>query len=157
MLRHQDFLSLVVHAHVIAAAKNLMLENNFETPQSLATAIVEKYIRLPGADGESVVTMCDDGVLLYASEVLSLGLLWFGFHDAIQEGDGDRILNYWKFLLVLFKSTNHPNYAKEVVNLCSSTIINLMKDRKHGYYGADALIQKGNLVVIFLVICIWNI
>ena len=56
---------------MIAAAKNLMLENNFETPQSLATAIVEKYIRLPRADGESVVTMCDDGVLLYASEVLS--------------------------------------------------------------------------------------
>lgn len=56
-------------------------------------------------------------VHIYAFKVLSLGLLWHGFHDAIREGDGDRILQYWKFLLVLFKLTNHYNYAKEAVNL----------------------------------------
>lgn len=36
--------------------------------------------------------MCDDEVLLYATEVLSLGLLWHGFHDAVKEADGDRII-----------------------------------------------------------------
>lgn len=32
-------------------------------------------------------------------------------------GDGDRIIRCWKFLLIIFKSSNHPNYAKETVNL----------------------------------------
>ena len=60
---------------------------------------------------------CDDGVHTYAMDFLTLALLWHGFHDSIKEGDGDRILRYWKFLLVAFKSTNHRNYAKEALNL----------------------------------------
>ena len=39
------------------------------------------------------------------------------FHDAIREGDSDRILLYWKFLLPVFKEENHHNYAKEAFNL----------------------------------------
>ena len=31
-----------------------------------------------------------DGVYLYASDLLKLGVIWIGFHDAIREGDGDR-------------------------------------------------------------------
>lgn len=58
-----------------------------------------------------------DGVHMYALEMLSLGLLWHGFHDATREADGERLLRYWKFLLVLFKSTNHRNYAKESINV----------------------------------------
>ena len=58
-----------------------------------------------------------DTVYLYATKVITLGLLWHGFHDAIKEGDGERILRYWKFLLVAFKATGHRNYAKEAVNL----------------------------------------
>ena len=46
-----------------------------------------------------------------------LSLLWHGFHDAIREGDGERILRYWKFLVVVFKSSNKRNYAKEGINL----------------------------------------
>ena len=45
--------------------------------------------------------------------MITLGLLWHGFHDTIREGDGDRILLYWKFLLPVFKEENHHNYAKE--------------------------------------------
>ena len=50
-------------------------------------------------------------------ELLTLGLLWHGFHDAIKVGDGDRVLRYWKFMLVVFKATSHHNYGKEAVNL----------------------------------------
>lgn len=53
---------------------------------------------------------------MYAIELFTLSLLWYGFHDAIS-GDGERILRYWRFLLAVFKSTNHRNYAKEVVIL----------------------------------------
>ena len=59
-----------------------------------------------------------DLVHLYAKEFLALALLlWFGFHDAIKEGDGKRILRYWKFLLVVFKVEDRRNYAKAAVNL----------------------------------------
>ena len=30
-----------------------------------------------------------DDVNLFATELLSLGLLWHGFHDAVKEGNGD--------------------------------------------------------------------
>ena len=53
----------------------------------------------------------------YITELITLGLLWHGFHDAIKEGDGDRIFLYWKFLLPVFKEENHHNYAKEAFNL----------------------------------------
>jgi L1 cell adhesion molecule like protein len=47
-------------------------------------------------------------------ETLTLGLMWLGLYDTIREGDGDRILRYWRFFLIAF---NHPNYAEEATNL----------------------------------------
>ena len=51
--------------------------------------------------------MCDDIVYVYATEVITLGIIWHGYHDAVREGDGDRILRFWKIFLVLFKSSNN--------------------------------------------------
>ena len=39
-----------------------------------------------------------DKVNLYALQVLSLGLLWHGFNDAVKEADGDRILSFFTCL-----------------------------------------------------------
>ena len=50
-------------------------------------------------------------------QVLTLTLLWHGFNDAIREGDGDRVLTYWKFFAIVFKVTRHHNYFKESVIL----------------------------------------
>ena len=44
-------------------------------------------------------------------------LLWHGFHNAIKEGDGERIFTYWKFLTVVFQQDGHYNYAKEGLTL----------------------------------------
>lgn len=55
-------------------------------------------------------------------EMLSLGLIWHGFHDAIREGDGERILIYLRYLLLIFKSSNNNNCAKEAVNLYHYTL-----------------------------------
>ncbi len=112
----EDFMLLLLHTHVVAGAKMMQSINPTETVADLAKLIVVNYVRLPRID-DHATEKCDDRVHLYAVEVLSLGLLWHGFHDAIREGDGDRILRYWKFMLVIFKSTNHRNYAKEAVNL----------------------------------------
>ena len=55
-------------------------------------------------------------VYLYTTKFLSVSFIWYGFPDAIKEGDGDGVLFYWKFLLIL-KATQCQNYCKEVVNL----------------------------------------
>ena len=89
--------------------------NPTESVTDLAKMIVVNYVRLPRIDDQDT-EKCDDGVYLYAIELLSLGLLRHAFDDAIREGDGERRLLYWKFLLIFFKSTNHHNYTKEAVN-----------------------------------------
>ena len=58
-----------------------------------------------------------DGVHDYAKDTLVLGLLLMEFNDSIREGDGDRIIRCWKFLLPLFKSTKRTNYSIEAVTL----------------------------------------
>ena len=59
----------------------------------------------------------DDGILEYGKEVLSLGLLYLEFRDAIKEGDGLRVLRCWKYLLLLFKASQRKNYSLEAFNL----------------------------------------
>jgi len=54
---------------------------------------------------------------LYITDLLSLGLMWHSFHDAIREGDGDHILLYWKFLLLMFKQEQHHNYTKKALEI----------------------------------------
>ena len=59
-------------------------------------------------------SMCDsDQVRAYAREVLSLGLMFLEFCDAVWEGDGLRNLRCWKFFLLLFKASHRTNYALE--------------------------------------------
>ncbi len=41
--------------------------------------------------------------------------------DAVHEGDGDRMLSVWKLFLLYFRSTGHPKYAYEAVNLIAQT------------------------------------
>lgn len=58
-----------------------------------------------------------DEVYLYACDLLTLGLLWMCFHDAIREGDGARVMIYWKFLLPVFKILGRRNYSIEAVTI----------------------------------------
>ena len=39
------------------------------------------------------------------------------YHDAIREGDGDRVFNCWKYMFIMFRSTSHWNYALEAFTL----------------------------------------
>lgn len=58
-----------------------------------------------------------DGVHYYAKDTLVLGLLLMEFIDSVREGDGDRIIRCWKFLLPSFKSTGRTNCSVETVTL----------------------------------------
>ena len=50
----------------------------------LADFVVASFITL---EKGSTVSKSSNGVLVYACDLLTLGLLWMGFHDAIREGD----------------------------------------------------------------------
>ena len=113
----EDFMMLLLHAHIVAAAEVVQSVHPTGSVATLASAIVANFVRLPRVCDGDKEERCEDKVHVYAMELLSLGLLWHGFHDSIREGDGNRILRYWRFLLVLFKSSNNFNYAKEAVNL----------------------------------------
>ena len=109
----EDFLVLLLHSYVVAAAKHMHSLIPASSVVELTKLIIVNFVRLPQSNHDE----CQDTVHVYASDLLTLALVWHGFHDAIKEGDGDRILRYWKLLLIIFQSTNHPNYAKEAVNL----------------------------------------
>lgn len=47
-----------------------------------------------------------DRVHAYAKEVLSFGLLYKELVDAARQGDGLRVLRWWKFMLQIFKATD---------------------------------------------------
>ena len=60
-----------------------------------ATQIVEENVDLStnfSPESTSVHEISTDNVYAYACEVLSLGLLYFEFRDAIKEVDGERII-----------------------------------------------------------------
>ena len=75
--------------------------NPMDSATHLADVIVANYVcaaasvTLRSTHNQSPV--CKDRVHLYAMDLLSLSLIWHGFHDAIREGDGERILRYWIF------------------------------------------------------------
>ena len=129
----EDFFSLVVVAHIIVAAMEIfcMSETTDDPPgdifpesveasdretvlQSAVSVIVEEFINLsyPARKPKK----CDH-VQEYAKEILTMGLFYMNFQDAIREGDGHRVLRSWKFLLLFFRATGHSNYANEALLL----------------------------------------
>ena len=60
-----------------------------------------------------------DDVFNYQCNLLNHGLLYANFRDAISEGDGERILRCWKFLLLHFYADGSSNtkYAIEALFL----------------------------------------
>ena len=72
-----------------------------------------------------------DGVHAYA---MNLGLLYHGFRDAVREaGDGDRVVIYWKAMMILFRASQKWNYSKEAFLLllqlttCSERVAEAIK------------------------------
>lgn len=141
----EDFLEVVLSGHVISATLSYFgMKSIDDTPNSdLIPAhlqaqspetkhavlfyhigrIVDKFVNVCTDHDEARESQ--DGVYRYAVQVLSLGLLHAEFVDAIREGDGLRVIQCWKYLLPLFKSSNRRNYALEALNLLAQLYIYL--------------------------------
>jgi len=122
----EDFLLVVLHAHVVGVTKSILSKDRIECVGDLAGKVIEQYIhiQLPQLQQKqnshpNPTESTNDRVHPYAREVLTLGLIWLGFNDAIKEGDGDMVIRYWRFLLLAFKRGDSRNYFTEAINLLS--------------------------------------
>ena len=109
----EDFLYTVLCSHIICAAKTILSKSHYDSVTDLAREIIVQYISFDPDIKEKI----RDKVKLYALQVLNLGLLWHAFNDAVKEGDGNRILIYYKFFLLVYKAGKCHNYCKEIINL----------------------------------------
>jgi L1 cell adhesion molecule like protein len=78
------------------------------------------WLRRTSSTSHEVLVTSPDGVFNYASAILNDGLLLLEFCDAIHEGDGDRIMRCWKFMLLYFFASRHSKYALEAFHLLAS-------------------------------------
>ena len=101
----------------------------------IASEIVDTHIdlksefhmqsELPATPANQPCTNPSSTVYEYTKEVLSLGLLYLNFKDAVREGDGERVLRMWKYFLLLFRATKHTNYAMEALTLLTQCFVTL--------------------------------
>lgn len=116
----EDFLKVVLCAHVVAAAKQCMItDGSLHDCVAVARKIVCTYVHISNSNEAAPVPDSTDQGFEYTTDLFTMCLVWHGFHDAVQEGDGDRIVAYWKILLPIFQQQGHYNYAKEAfTKLC---------------------------------------
>lgn len=93
----------------------LQKETCYATRQALfhtaLTGMVKRYLNItPFKDDDK---KDDDQVRAYACELFSLGTLLMEYNDSVHEGDGERLLRVWKFLMIIFRSTKKTKYCLE--------------------------------------------
>ena len=139
----EDFFLLVVEAHIVSAVlKCFEMSSIDDTPSKsffpegssnlnelerknvmkLAIAtVIEKFVDMTFGEKKKrrkkkkgvENSDHDDRIHAYACGVLTHGLLYMEFRDAIREGDGHRILRCWRYFLMLFKESKRSNYSGE--------------------------------------------
>ena len=136
----EDFIVLVTEAHILSAAMTLFSMENLEDRPSmtffpneseeldsiqrnnlivLATKhLVDTFIdnEIPCENSSAMEPPSQDGVYAYACGLLSSGLLLLELKDAICEGDGNRIIRCWRYMLLIYKATGRINYSIEAFN-----------------------------------------
>ena len=132
----EDFLLVVLHSYIVAAANFILSsEPRLAKVAILSRKIVDKFVlisTLCSTPQRVVDPKKADKVRGYAMELLTLGLLWYDFHDSSKEVDGDRLVRVWKFNLLLFKAARHKNYAIEALNLILQ--VNYLLTVKNGVF-----------------------
>ena len=69
------------------------------TLYKVSRLVIEEYVNLDFHF--DVDSKCGSSTTYdYKCQVISLGLLYLNFKDAVHEGDGDRVLRIWKYFLL---------------------------------------------------------
>ena len=146
----QSFLTVVLEAIILAAFAAKWNVANIESaditsilrqelPQSpkerldcitqLASKVVDLVVVCPTDSLQT--SQNNDDVSSYMSNVLGMGLFAWDMEDAIREGDGERMIRLWKFLLLLFKQAGKTKYSLEAMHLLFDVTVALSKKRSH--------------------------
>ena len=94
-------------------------------------------------ESRNQVAVKEDYVYNYACVRLSLGMLIFNFNDAVKEGDGERIVRCWKYMLLLFKAHSHNKYALAALQLLASILALLTPQQAHSLIWNRTVNNKG--------------
>ena len=125
---HEDYFQQVVESHVLAAAMEffgmddiendpnaeifpptlwmLEKEERYAVLLSVCGSIVDEFtdiIRTFETSPEQGEKGKQHQILAYAKEVMSFVLLYTELVDAVREGDGLRVLRWWRFMLLILK------------------------------------------------------
>ena len=77
---------------------------------SILSKIINKYVDITCNTSSTLDT---DQIFMYAKQVFSIGSIFLEFANGIREGDGDRVICCWKYMMLIFHNANCFNYAKE--------------------------------------------
>lgn len=113
----QEFLD-----HYILHGKADQLTSTVEALSSEATKGTRKKggkSKVRAEKGSTMKTqdISEDGICNYACRILGMSLMARNFHDASREGDGERLIRCWKFLLLHFKADGRVKYSVEAFHL----------------------------------------
>ena len=132
-----DFLEIVVNAHILSAALKILKMSSIEDEPSnsvigissskdlwtysnderkailrlVCEKIVKSFICFSFNDNPNQNN--GDEINNYACYFLSIGCFYLAYKDAIKEGDGMRVLECWRYLLPIFHNSGRKNYAKD--------------------------------------------
>ena len=120
-------------------------------------AIVETFtnLQLKTNSSQEILTY-DDKITGYATELLILGLLYVEFTDAIHEGDGNRILRCWRFMLLLFRISGRTNYYIEALRMLCSYSFLLSPRQATQLHWSRCINTSGRPGKMWLWISTWN-
>lgn len=136
-----DFLVLTIKSHIIAAsltllgmksvkdipsikaipdADNAWMKTSAERKKILndiCKELVDTFVDFSFHGGNKSNDCRSDKVNEYGKKLLGLGCFYLEFSDAIREGDGNRVLRCWRYLLPIFLGSHRTNYSCEVLNM----------------------------------------
>ena len=79
---------------------------------SILVALLKEHLidKLVFLSWPSTISKSSDHIKSYASEIISLGLFYKEYLDAVCEGDGICILQCWHYMMLIFKASNKVKY-----------------------------------------------
>ena len=131
-----DFIDIITMCHILAATMELFNMTDLQgVPNDDDIDLDEDTWMLPNEERKKIFSLvCHkivntytnfkfdwlsppepsvDGMYAYAVEVLSLGLFYLSFKDAIRHGNGLQVLRCWKYFIPIFKASGRTNYSIE--------------------------------------------
>lgn len=83
--------------------------------KDISQQITDKFVDFSFATEDDITSA--DKVFQYAKQVLSVGLFYIEFSDAIWEGDGENVLRCWRYMVPIFLGAAHKNYSTEALTM----------------------------------------